>query len=66
MWLQVNDGAEGEIDPESELEGDVFRPSKDIDIFESFRISPESGTIVWKKGAALAPEFLYENMKVPA
>lgn len=66
IWLRFNNGAEGEIDLESELEGEVFGPLKDIDVFKSFRVDPELETIVWENGADLAPEFLHENMKVLA
>ena len=64
--LRFNDGAEGEIDLKDELWGEVFEPLKDVERFKSFRVDPEMQTIVWKNGADLAPEFLYEHMKVPA
>jgi hypothetical protein len=66
IWLQFNDGAEGEVDLADELEGEVFAPLKDISKFKSFKIDPILGTIVWENGADLAPEFLYENMKILA
>ena len=66
IWLRFNDGAEGEIDLEAELEGEVFGPLKDQRLFQQFRVDGELQTIVWENGADLAPEFLYENMKVLA
>jgi len=66
IWLQFNDGTEGEIDLKNELEGEIFRPLKDFSQFQAFRVDPELNTIVWPNGADLAPEFLYENMKVLA
>jgi hypothetical protein len=66
IWLRFNDGAEGEIDLERELEGEVFGPLRDKQLFRKFRVDPELGTIAWENGADLAPEFLYENMKVLA
>jgi hypothetical protein len=66
IWLRFNDGAEGEIDLENELEGEVFGPLKDPQLFQNFRVDPELETIVWENGADLAPEFLYENMRVLA
>ena len=66
IWLRFNDGAEGEIDLESELEGEVFGPLRDKQLFRRFRVDPELETIVWENGADLAPEFLYENMTVLA
>jgi hypothetical protein len=66
LWLRFNDGAEGEVDLESELEGEVFGLLKDQRAFRSFRVDPELETIVWENGADLAPEFLYKNMRVLA
>jgi hypothetical protein len=66
VWLRFNDGAEGEIDLAMELEGEVFGPLKDQELFQKFRVDPELETIVWENGADLAPEFLYENMRVLA
>jgi hypothetical protein len=66
IWLRFNDGAEGEIDLKDELWGDVFDPLKDLAAFKSFKVDPDLETIVWENGADLAPEFLYENMKVLA
>ena len=66
VWLRFNDDAEGEVDLSNELKGEVFGPLKDIDKFKSFTVDPFLGTIVWENGADLAPEFLYENMKILA
>ena len=66
IWLRFNNGAEGEIDLADELEGEVFGPLKDLEKFKSFEVHSDLQTIVWENGADLAPEFLYENMKVPA
>ena len=66
IWLRFNDGAQGEIDLENELGGEVFGPLKDKRLFQKFRVDPELETVVWENGADLAPEFLYENMNVVA
>jgi len=66
IWLRFNDGVEGEVDLSNELEGEVFGPLKDIQKFKSFKVDPILETIVWENGADLAPEFLYENMKILA
>ena len=66
IWFRFNDGAEGEVDLSGELEGEVFEPLKDLTAFKRFRVDPELETIVWENGADLAPEFLYEKMKVLA
>ena len=66
VWVRFSDGAQGEVDLAGELEGEVFAPLRDLKAFKSFRADPELQTIVWSNGADLAPEFLYENMKVLA
>jgi len=66
IWLRFEDGAVGEIDLADELWGEMFAPLKDVEQFKRFRVDPELQTVVWDNGADLAPEFLYERMKVPA
>ena len=64
IWLRFNNDVEGEIDLADELEGEIFGPLRDVNKFKSFNVDPILGTIVWESGADLAPEFLYENMRV--
>jgi len=66
IWLRFNDGAEGEVDLATELEGEVFGPLRDKRKSRRFRADPELETVVCENGAGFAPEFLYENMKVLA
>lgn len=66
IWLRFNNEVEGEIDLSNELEGEVFGPLKNIEKFKAFKVDPLLNTIVWENGADLAPEFLYENMKIAA
>jgi hypothetical protein len=66
IWLRFNNGAQGEIDLASELDGEVFGPLRDVQKFCAFHVDPELETVVWQNGADFAPEFLYENMKILA
>ena len=66
IWLRFNDGTEGEVDLSDELDGEVFVPLRDVSKFKAFRVDPVLETIVWENGADLAPEFLYENVKIMA
>lgn len=66
IWLRFNDGAEGKVNLKDELYGEVFEPLKDLEMFKSFRVDPVLETIVWENGTDLAPEFLYDKMKVLA
>jgi len=65
VWVRFEDEAEGEIDLSSELWGPVFEPLKDRDFFQRVFVA-EYGTLAWPNGADLAPEFLYERVRVPA
>lgn len=64
IWVRFNNQVEGEIDLSSELTGEIFSPLKDIKKFKSFKVDPNLQTIVWENGADLAPEFLYEKLKI--
>ena len=66
VWIKFNDGIEGEIDLENELTGEIFGPLKDMRLFKSFKVDPVLETIVWENGADLAPEFLHDNLRIPA
>ena len=66
IWLRFNNGAEGVVDLSNELEGEVFEPLKNIEKFKDFRVDPLLETIVWSNGADMAPEFLYEKLRVMA
>ena len=66
LWLRFSDGAEGEVDLEAELHGEVFEPLKDIHTFLAFEVHPELKTVVWANGADFAPEFLRASLKVVA
>lgn len=66
IWVRFNDGIEGKVDLENELEGEVFGPLRDKRKFRSFKVDPILETIVWENGADLAPEFLHENLRILA
>jgi hypothetical protein len=64
LWLRFSDGLEGEVDLEAELEGEIFEPLREPEVFRSFSVHPEFRTVVWENGADFAPEFLYGLVKV--
>ena len=66
IWLRFDDDVEGEVDLAGDLDGPIFEPLRDARHFRSFVLHPEFRTIVWPNGADLAPEFLYERIRVPA
>jgi len=60
LWLQFNDGLEGEIDLASQfddLAGPVLAPLRDERLFSRVRI--DAGALAWPNGADWAPEALH-------
>ena len=66
IYIVFSDGTQGEIDLSNELEGEIFEPLKDVDRFKKFTVPPDVGTVTWANGADLAPEFLYDKVKIQA
>ena len=66
VWLRFSDGTRGDVDLSGDLDGPVFEPLRERAYFRQFVLHPELHTIVWPNGADLAPEFLYERVRVPA
>ena len=66
LRVMFNNGIEGDVDLADELDGEVFGALCDIRLFKRFTIDPVLGTIAWENGADLAPEFLFENLRIPA
>lgn len=66
IWLKFSDGAEGEVDLENELFGEVFVPLRDKEFFKQFLLYPDWLTITWPNGADFAPEFFYAAIQVHA
>ena len=64
IWVKFNDGIDGEVDLSAELEGEVFGQLKDEKLFKTVKVDPLLQTIVWDNGADLAPEFLYDNLRI--
>ncbi len=62
IHLRFDDGVEGDVDLENELEGEIFEPLKDPSYFRQFKVYKELFTISWPNGADFAPEFLYEKL----
>lgn len=64
--VRFADGVEGEIDLAQELDGEMFEPLRDPQLFAQFRLDPATRTIVWPNGADLAPEFVRQIMRAVA
>ena len=57
--LRFNNQVVKVVDLANSLNGEVFRPLKDLEYFKRFTI--KFNTIEWENGADLAPEYLYET-----
>jgi hypothetical protein len=66
VWLRFADGTSGETDLSTALNGPVFEPLRDTNLFRRFAIHPEFHTLVWPNGADFTPEFLHNNVKITA
>lgn len=64
VWLEFDDGTQGEVDISRSFKGPVFEPLRNIDYFKQVRVNADLGTIVWPNGADVAPETLYERLQV--
>lgn len=58
IFIVFNDGKTKTVDLEKELDGNVYKPLKDLNYFKNFAI--KFNTIEWENGADFAPEYLYE------
>ncbi|HEU4994716.1 MAG TPA: DUF2442 domain-containing protein [Gemmatimonadaceae bacterium] len=65
--LEFTDGSSGDVDLTKYLWGSVFEPlRRDRKMFESVRVDPEIGTIVWANGADMDPDVLYDPARARA
>jgi len=64
VWLRFDDGTQGEVDLRGELWGEMFEPLIDVDVFRCVSVNPDTGTIEWANGADLAPEYLFERLRI--
>ncbi|HYC50044.1 MAG TPA: DUF4160 domain-containing protein [Gemmatimonadaceae bacterium] len=62
LWLRFSDGVEGRVDLSDLLRGPMFEPLQETTFFS--RVRADGYTIVWPNGVDLAPESLYERLRV--
>jgi hypothetical protein len=65
LLLTFNNDTAKVVDLQNELDGAVFEPLQEIDLFQQVYVSEETQTIEWPNGADFAPEFLYEIGREP-
>ena len=60
LALRFSDGSEQRIDFRPVLEGEVFGPLQDLNVFNSVELDPTFGTVQWSNGADFDPETLHD------
>ena len=60
LALRFDDGTIQRIDFRPVLEGEVFAPLRDLEIFNAVELEPTFGTIQWPTGADFDPETLHD------
>ena len=65
LLIRFEDGSLRRVDLKNHLDGEVFEPLKDPNLFRTAHLNPDIDTVVWDNGADMSPDFLYEE-SVPA
>jgi Protein of unknown function (DUF2442) len=65
LRVTFDDGAVRDLSLEGRLDGPVFEPLKDPELFAQASIDRESGTVTWPTGADLDPITIYEGESDP-
>lgn len=60
LRVRFDDNSEQFIDFRPVLAGDLYRPLRDLAIFNQVRIDPEVHTLVWPNGADFDPQTLHD------
>lgn len=60
LRIGFDDGSEQVISFESVLAGELYRPLRDLKLFNQVNIDPEIHTLVWPNGADFDPETLHD------
>ena len=63
LVLRFDDGTEQRINFRPVLEGEVFAPLQDLDVFNAVELDSAFGTVQWPNGADFDPETLHDRPK---
>jgi hypothetical protein len=62
LRVTFDDGAVREVSLEGQLDGPVFEPLRDPELFAQVTVDRESGTVTWPTGADLDPIVIYDGL----
>lgn len=60
LLLTFEDGSVRLADLEPHLDGEVFKPLREVNYFNGVNVNSDLETIVWDNGADMSPDFLYK------
>jgi Protein of unknown function (DUF2442) len=60
LRVGFDDGSVRELDLEPVLEGELYRPLRDLAVFAQVAVDPEVHTLVWPSGADFDPAILHD------
>src|SRR5450432_4176293 len=60
LRVRFEDDTDQVIDFQPVLAGEIFRPLRDLNLFNQVRIDPEVHTLVWPNGADFDPATLHD------
>jgi hypothetical protein len=60
LRVGFDDGSAREIDLEPILQGEIYGPLRDREVFNSVKVDPEVHTVVWPNGADFDPAILHD------
>lgn len=60
LVLDFEDGTQQRIDFRPVLEGELFGPLQDLEVFNAVELDPTCGTVQWPNGADFDPETLHD------
>src|SRR5437773_673477 len=60
LCVKFDDNSQQTINFEPVLAGELYRPLRDLSLFNQVQIGPEVHTIVWPNGADFDPETLHD------
>jgi hypothetical protein len=60
LRVQFEDSSVRIVDLTSHLDGEIFKPLRDLRLFKTAHLNPDLDTVVWANGSDMSPDFLYE------
>ncbi|MEA2234136.1 MAG: hypothetical protein QOD83_3952 [Solirubrobacteraceae bacterium] len=62
LRVVFDDGAVRDVSLEGQLDGPVFKPLRDPQMFARVEVDSETGTVTWPTGADLDPIVIYDGL----